>query len=611
MSCNTSEGMFLSEGTCHSNDVLVGKCLSFTIDGVCAMCRQGYYKDGHVCVECLDTCQTCSDGTSCVKCNDAHFMVSGGTCKPKSDAHGCAVDIDSDVGCTKCKDGYFLQSGECFACSVSFESCLKCTERLCTVCPDGSVMLNDTCFPASVIEHCTEASMSKCTSCSFWRQPSHDGTKCIKHAVWWVITIAILVVVVFITIALVVAACIAFRVARRVVNSTREKTCVFKMSRSNVVFVSTKLKGIVANKTSLYFDHQQLPIDCESMELICIGNTSKRKIKIQFVSKDEEKFIVKTTPGAVTLRKGFACEFCVSIIPLCSTVIDDDIQLVVDDITTNKTSRVKIEITAATELTAKLYYDDITMDRQIGEGSFGVVFKGVFRGDDVAVKMLKGVDVSEEAMDEFTKEVEMLDKFRCNFIVHFYGACFIPNHNMMVKEFAPCGSLMDCITKKNEPSYNIKTKLMLDAARGIEYLHNNGILHRDIKPDNVLVFSLDENITANGKLTDFGSSRNVNMLLTNMTFTKGIGTPAYMAPEILNKERYKKAADVYSFGVMMYECFAWRQAFPQTRFKYPWDIVSFVTGGKRPERPDNISAKTYDIIGDCWRDDSKQRIGHL
>ena len=71
---------------------------------------------------------------------------------------------------------------------------------------------------------------------------------------------------------------------------------------------------------------------------------------------------------------------------------------------------------------------------------------------------------------------------------------------------------------------------MLDTAKGLTYLHTNGILHLDIKPDNVLVFSLDEIITVNGKRTDFGSIRNVNTLMTNMTFTKGVGTPVYMAP---------------------------------------------------------------------------------
>ena len=80
---------------------------------------------------------------------------------------------------------------------------------------------------------------------------------------------------------------------------------------------------------------------------------------------------------------------------------------------------------------------------------------------------------------------------------------------------------MDDIRKRDMP--NEKVKIMVDAAKGLEYLHSNGVLHRDIKPDNVLVFSLDEIVLVNGKLTDFGSSRNVNLLMTNMTFTKGVG----------------------------------------------------------------------------------------
>ena len=102
------------------------------------------------------------------------------------------------------------------------------------------------------------------------------------------------------------------------------------------------------------------------------------------------------------------------------------------------------------------------------------------------------VTSSEALMVEFEKEVAMLDKFRCEQIVHFYGACVIPNHIMMVTEYAPCGSLMDCIRKRAEPSDELKTKIALDRAKGLAYLHENGILHRDIKPDNLLVFSLDD-----------------------------------------------------------------------------------------------------------------------
>ena len=65
------------------------------------------------------------------------------------------------------------------------------------------------------------------------------------------------------------------------------------------------------------------------------------------------------------------------------------------------------------------------------------------------------------------------------------------------------------------------------------------------------------------------------MLMTNMMFTKGVGSPTFMAPEVLNK-KFKKAASVFLFGVTMFECFTWGDAFPKALFKFPWDTVSFI-----------------------------------
>ena len=114
---------------------------------------------------------------------------------------------------------------------------------------------------------------------------------------------------------------------------------------------------------------------------------------------------------------------------------------------------------------------------------------------------------------------------------------------------------------------------MLDAASGLDSVQSKGILHRDVKPDNVFVFSLDGVVGVNGKLMDFGSSRNVNVQMTNMTFTKGIGSPVYMAPEVVNKS--KNAADVFSLAMtMMFKCFKCCEPNWKARFKYPWPIKS-------------------------------------
>ena len=153
---------------------------------------------------------------------------------------------------------------------------------------------------------------------------------------------------------------------------------------------------------------------------------------------------------------------------------------------------------------------------------YDIVYNGVNERNDVVFEQMKEVGGSDDSTVEFLKEVAVLDKFRCDYIVHFYGGCAVLNHVMMVTEYQPCGSVMDCINNRPEPEDIIKTKVMLDAAKGLENLHGSGILHRVIKPDNIIVFALDEVIYVNGKLTDSGRSRNINLFMTNLTFTRGL-----------------------------------------------------------------------------------------
>ena len=146
------------------------------------------------------------------------------------------------------------------------------------------------------------------------------------------------------------------------------------------------------------------------------------------------------------MKKGEACEFEIFVKPLCTyDVHDEDIAVVALDMNKGKQYISNIKLEFKTKLSTRLHPDELIEERKLGEGSFGVVYKGTFRNYTVAIKKMKQTTDNKEQMEEFTKEVSMLDKFRCDYIVHFHGAVFIPSKICMVTEFATFGSLEDLI----------------------------------------------------------------------------------------------------------------------------------------------------------------------
>ena len=97
-------------------------------------------------------------------------------------------------------------------------------------------------------------------------------------------------------------------------------------------------------------------------------------------------------------------------------------------------------------------------------------------------------------------------------------------------------------------------------------------------------------------------------MMTNMTFTKGIGSPTYMAPEILNQQKYKMPADIFSFAVTMYEVFLWEEAYPKSLFKFPWKIAEFITNGSRRPYQNNMTEKQHELICQCWSQEQRERL---
>ena len=131
------------------------------------------------------------------------------------------------------------------------------------------------------------------------------------------------------------------------------------------------------------------------------------------------------------------------------------------------------------------------------------------------------------------------------------------------------------------------------------------MLHRDIKPDNFLIISLSAKAPVSCKIADFGTSRSITQAQEAFNHTAALGTPIYMAPEILEHKPYSAKIDVYSFGVMLWVLYTRRE--PYTELKRQWDIPKYVIKGNRPTVPDHCPDAFSSLMSQCWAHDPEDR----
>lgn len=189
---------------------------------------------------------------------------------------------------------------------------------------------------------------------------------------------------------------------------------------------------------------------------------------------------------------------------------------------------------------------------KMGEGGFGVVYKGYMNNRAVAVKKLAAVvDIStEELKQQFDQEIKVLAKCQHENLVELLGFSSDGDDLCLVYVYMSNGSLLDrlsCLDDTPPLSWYMRCKISQGAANGLSFLHENHHIHRDIKSANIL---LDEDFTA--KISDFGLARASEKFAQTVMTSRIVGTTAYMAPEALRGEITPKS-DIYSFGVVLLE----------------------------------------------------------
>ncbi|KAF7814141.1 receptor-like serine/threonine-protein kinase ALE2 isoform X1 [Senna tora] len=198
--------------------------------------------------------------------------------------------------------------------------------------------------------------------------------------------------------------------------------------------------------------------------------------------------------------------------------------------------------------------------RIIGEGGFGLVYKGVLDdGRDVAVKILKRY--GQHGGREFLAEVEMLSRLHHRNLVKLIGICMENETRCLVYELIPNGSVESHLhgaDKKTSPlDWNARMKIALGAARGLAYLHEDSnpcVIHRDFKSSNIL---LEHDFTP--KVADFGLARTALDEQNKHISTHVMGTFGYLAPEYAMTGHLLVKSDVYSYGVVLLELLTGRK----------------------------------------------------
>ncbi|KAG9129840.1 hypothetical protein Leryth_006983 [Lithospermum erythrorhizon] len=236
--------------------------------------------------------------------------------------------------------------------------------------------------------------------------------------------------------------------------------------------------------------------------------------------------------------------------------------------------------------------------KKVASGSYGHLYKGTYCSQEVAIKVLKPECVNSEMLREFSHEIYIMRKIRHKNVVQFMGACTRPSNLCIVTEFMSRGSVYNFLHKeKGSFKLPILLKVAIDVSKGMDYLHQNNIVHRDLKTANLL---MDEHDVV--KVADFGVSR---VQVKTGVMTAETGTYRWMAPEVIEHKPYDHKADVFSFGIVLWELLTGE--IPYSLLTPLQAAVGVVQKCLRPTIPESTHPKFANLLEKCWQQDPTLR----